>query len=251
MSEIELSVADQVATLTLNRPPVNALSSSMMQALVGALQEADRRDDVRAVLITGAGRCFSAGLDLKEQLAAIEAGEPGPARLGPAMYRALLEGGKPTVAAINGPALGGGLGIAASCCILVASTEARVGIPEVDVGMLGGARHAMRLLGHSTVNRMLLTGHQLDAQELHRRGVVEACVPPAELLSFARGIALQIASKDPLAVRMARRSLARVEGMGVLAGYEAEMALAEELSRTPGAQAAMRAFVQRSARGPR
>lgn len=250
MDGIALSVAERVATITLDRPPVNALSAATMQALIAALQEADARDDVRAVIVTGAGRCFSAGLDLKEQLAAFEAGEPGPARFGPAMYRALLGGAKPTVAAINGPALGGGLGIAASCCILVASTEARFGIPEVDVGMLGGARHAMRLLGHSTVNRMLLTGHQLDAQELHRRGVVEACVPPAELLPFARGIALQIAAKDPLAVRMARQSLARVEDMGVLEGYELEMQLAGELSRSPGARAAMRAFVERSARRP-
>ena len=248
MNEIEFSVADRIATITLDRPPVNALSSSTMQGLIDALGEVDARDDVRAVVLTGAGRCFSAGLDLKEQLAAIEAGTPGPARLGPAMYRALLEGSKPTVAAINGPALGAGVGIAASCCILVASTEARFGIPEVDVGMLGGARHAMRLLGHSTVNRMLLTGHQLDARELHRRGVVEDCVPPAELLPFAREIALQIAAKDPLAVRMARRSLARVEDMGVLEGYEYEMSLAEELSRTPGAQAAMRAFVEGGAR---
>lgn len=249
MDGIELEVDGHVATITLNRPPVNALCSSMMQALVDALGEADARDEVRAVVITGAGRCFSAGLDLREQLDAIEAGEPGPARLGPAMYRALLGGVKPTVAAINGPAMGGGLGIAASCCILVASTEARFGIPEVDVGMLGGARHAMRLLGHSTVNRMLLTGHQLDAAELWRRGVVEACLPPAELLSHAQAIAGQIAAKDPLAVRMARQSLARVEGMGVLDGYELEMALADELSHSPGARAAMRAFVARGAKG--
>lgn len=244
MDGIRFEVAEGVATITLDRPPVNALSAGMMRALIEALREADRRDDVRAVILTGAGRCFSAGLDLKEQLAAIDAGRPGPARLGAAMYDALLNGRKPTVAAINGPALGAGVGMSASCCILVAAQEARFGLPEIDVGMLGGARHALRLLGHSTVNRMLLTGHQLDAAELHRRGVVEACLPAQELMPFARSIALEIAAKEPEAILLARRSLARVETMGVLDGYVYEMSLAEELSAMPGPRAAMRGFVE-------
>lgn len=248
MPTVRFEVADRIATITLDRPPVNALSSLAITEFTAALRVADSDDTVRAVIVTGAGRCFTAGLDLKEQYAAIEAGEAGPARLGPAMYRALLEGVKPTIAAINGPALGAGVGIAASCCILVASSDARFGLPEIDVGMLGGARHAMRILGHSTVNRMLLTGHQLDARELLERRVVEACVPPAELLDCARSIAGEIASKDPLAIRMARRSLARIETMGVLDGYEYEMALARELSASPGARAAMAGFVGGGAR---
>lgn len=244
MDGVRFEVAQGVATITLDRPPVNALSAAMIRALVAALREADRREDVRAVILTGAGRCFSAGLDLKEQLAAIESGRPGPARLGAAMYDALLNGRKPTVAAINGAALGAGVGMAASCCILVAAREAKFALPEIDVGMLGGARHALRLLGHSTVNRMLLTGHALEAAELHRRGVVEACLPADELLPYARGIALEIAAKDPEAILLARRSLARVEQMGVLDGYVYEMSLAEELSAQPGPRAAMRAFVE-------
>jgi enoyl-CoA hydratase len=242
MNGIDLDVDGHVATITLNRPPVNALSFAMMQALIEALRTVDARDDVRAVVLTGAGRCFSAGVDLKEQLQALEAGRPGPASVGPAMYDALLNGRKPTIAAINGPALGAGVGISASCCILVASETARYGLPEIDVGMLGGARHAMRVLGHSTVNRMLLTGHQLDAAELYRRGVVEACLPPAGLLPYARAIAVEIASKDPNAVLLARRSLARVEDMGVLDGYTYEAGLADALANTPGGRAAMQAF---------
>tara|TARA_R110002012_G_scaffold309972_2_gene517400 strand:- start:41 stop:526 length:486 start_codon:yes stop_codon:yes gene_type:complete len=161
------------------------------------------------------------------------------------MYDALLHGRKPTIAAINGPALGAGLGIAASCCILVASENTRVGIPEVAVGMLGGARHAQRLLGHSTVNRMLLTGHQLDAQELYHRRVIEACLAPDELMPYAEKIAAEIAAKDPNAVQMARKSLAEVEEMGVLAGYCQEMELATELGKTENARNAMRAFLKR------
>jgi len=246
MSEVELSVADHVATITLNRPPVNALSISMMAALIDALRWVDDADEVRAVVITGAGRCFSAGVDLKEQLAALENDRPGPGNMGAALYEALLGGCKPTIAAINGPALGAGVGIAASCCILVASETARFGLPEIDVGMLGGARHAMRVLGHSVVNRMLLTGHQLDAAELYRRGVVEACLPPSELLPYAHAIAAEIAAKDPRAVRLARQCLAQVESMELLAGYRYEMSLAEALGTTTEARDAMRAFTQRS-----
>ncbi len=245
MSDIDLSVAEHVATITLSRPPVNALTLGMMQELVEALKAADADDEVRAVILTGQGRCFSAGVDLREQLAALESGTPGPPSVGLDMYDALLNSRKPSIAAINGPALGAGLGIASSCCILVASESTYVGIPEVNVGMLGGARHAMRLLGHSTVNRMLLTGHQLDARELFHRRVIEACLPQEELMPYARTIAREIAEKDPAAVQMARKSLADVEQMGVLEGYGLEMGLATELGKTENARNAMRAFLQR------
>ena len=245
MSDVLFSVRNHIATITLNRPPVNALSLSMMTAFVDALEEADRNDEVRAAIITGRGRCFSAGVDLKEQLSALESDQPGPASMGARMYDALLNGRKPTVAALNGPALGAGLGIVASCCILVASDNTRVGIPEVDVGMLDGARHALRLLGHSTVNRMLLTGHQLDASELYPRRGIEACLPIDELMPYVEGIASQIASKDATAVQMARKSLAEVEDMGVLDGYRLEMELATQLGKTENAHNAMRAFLKR------
>lgn len=141
-----------VATLTLDRPPVNALDMPTMQALIDALHQVAQDTRIRVAILTGAGRCFSAGVDLKVQLAA--------------------EG-------------------------------AVVGLPEIDVGALGGARHAMRLLGHSTVNRMLLTGRRLGADELARRGAIEACLPPANLLPAALAIAREIAGKDPTAIRLA------------------------------------------------
>ena len=186
---IELSVSEHIGMVVLARPPVNALSYEMIRELIEALSAMDANPDVRVVVLTGQGRCFSTGVDLKQQLHALETGSAGPASLGMELYHALLHGKKPTIAAINGPALGAGLGIAASCCILAASENAVFGIPEINVGMLGGARHAMRLLGHSTVNRMLLTGLQLTAEELHRRGAIEACLKESELMPFAYHIA--------------------------------------------------------------
>ena len=240
---IETSVSGHVGTITLARPPVNALSLAMIRDLIAALTAMDADTDVRAVILTGAGRCFSAGVDLKEQLAALEADTPGPISIGAELYRALLNGRKPTIAAINGPALGAGLGMAASCCILAASETAVFGIPEINVGMLGGARHAMRLLGHSTVNRMLLTGYQLSAQEMVRRGAIEACLPLDQLIPFAHGIAQEICARDPGAVQMARESLARVEDVGVLDGYCLEMEAATELGHTAQSRDAMRRFL--------
>jgi len=233
-----------VATLTLDRPPVNALDAPAMQALIDALRLVAQDDGIRVAILTGAGRCFSAGVDLKAQLAALDAGAGGPMDLGVAMYDALLHSPKPLIAAINGPALGAGLGIAASCNILLAAEGAVVGLPEIDVGALGGARHAMRLLGHSTVNRMLLTGHRIGAEELARRGAIEACLPAADLLPAARAIAREIAAKDPTAIRLACQCLADVEVMPVLDGYAHESRLGRQLGDTPAAQALMRGFVQ-------
>jgi enoyl-CoA hydratase/carnithine racemase len=155
-----------------------------------------------------------------------------------------LNGRKPTIAAVNGPALGGGLGMAASCCMIVASETAVFGIPEIKVGMLGGARHAMRLLGHSAVNRMLLTGEPLTAQEMLRRGAIEACLPGEDVMPYARDLARQIAERDPVAVQMARATLAEIEGLGVLEGYRREMVAARELGGMPSAQQAMRRFLE-------
>lgn len=248
MTPVLLHRDGAVATLTLDRPPVNALDLPTMQALIDALREVADDDGIRAAVITGAGRCFSAGVDLKAQLAALEVGGHGPMDMGVALYDALLHSPKPLIAAINGPALGAGLGIAASCHILLAAEGAVVGLPEIDVGALGGARHALRLLGHSTVNRMLLTGHRLDAAELARRGVVEACLPADALLPAAQAIARQIAAKHPLAVRLACQSLAAVETLPVLEGYAFESRLARQLGETPAAQALMRGFLDHSTR---
>ncbi|MES2714187.1 MAG: enoyl-CoA hydratase-related protein [Pseudomonadota bacterium] len=234
-----------VATLTLRRPPVNALNVPTLQALLDALAEVAQDDGLRVAILTGAGRCFSAGVDLQAQLAALETGGPGPMDLGVALYGALLYSPKPLIAAINGPALGAGLGIAASCNILLAAQGAVVGLPEIDVGALGGARHALRLLGHSTVNRMLLTGMRIGAEELARRGAIEACLPADELLPAARAIALEIAAKDPQAVRLACQCLAAVEVMPVLEGYAYESRLGRQLGETPAAQALMRGFLHR------
>lgn len=245
MATVHLDVSGPIATIVLARPPVNALDVPMMRALLAALRQVETSPDIRVAILTGEGRCFSAGVDLKAQLTALEDGGIGPMDLGVELYDTLLHGSKPLVAAINGHALGAGLGMAASCNILVAAEGVEFGLPEIDVGALGGARHAMRLLGHSTVNRMLLTGHRLKAEELARRGAIEACLPPGELMAFANAIASEIAGKDPVAMTLARQCLASVEVMPVLEGYAFESRLGRQLGESPAAQDLMRQFLSR------
>ena len=247
MPSIRLEQADSIATIVLGRPPVNALDAPMMRSLIDALRHVHASPDIRVAILTGEGRCFSAGVDLKAQLAALEAGGAGPMDLGVELYETMLLGSKPLIAAVNGHALGAGLGMAASCNILVAAQGAEFGLPEIDVGALGGARHALRLLGHSTVNRMLLTGHRLTAEALAGRGVIEACLPAGELLPYAQAIALEIAAKDPMAIALARQCLATVEVMPVLEGYAFESRLARQLGESDEAQALMRRFLSRRA----
>ncbi len=245
MATVHLDVSGPIATIVLARPPVNALDVPMMQALLAALHQVEASPDIRVAILTGEGRCFSAGVDLKAQLAALEGGGIGPMDLGVELYDTLLHGSKPLIAAVNGHALGAGLGIAASCNILVAAEGVEFGLPEIDVGALGGARHAMRLLGHSTVNRMLLTGHRLKAEELARRGAIEACLPPGDLMAFANTIASEIAGKDPVAMALARQCLASVEVMPVLEGYAFESRLGRQLGESQAAQDLMRQFLSR------
>src|SRR3546814_1563544 len=117
-----------------------------------------------------------------------------------------MEVSKRVVAASNGPAFGGWLCRAASCDSLGTSSAASIGLPEIDVGLLGGGRHAMRLFGHSLTRRMMLTGYRLPAAELYRLGVVEACVAPDALMPAALAFAHEIASKSPAATVLAKRS---------------------------------------------
>jgi len=247
MPSVRLEQAGSIATIVLSRPPVNALDAPMMRALIEALRQVFASPDIRVAILTGEGRCFSAGVDLKAQLAALEDGGAGPMDIGVELYETLLRGTKPLIAAVNGHALGAGLGIAASCNILVAAQGAEFGLPEIDVGALGGARHAMRLLGHSTVNRMLLTGHRLTAEVLASRGAIEACLPSNDLLGYAQEIALEIAGKSPAAIALACQCLSSVEVMPVLEGYAFESRLARQLGESDEAQGLMRRFLSRRA----
>ncbi|MGI9616026.1 MAG: enoyl-CoA hydratase/isomerase family protein [Acidimicrobiales bacterium] len=244
---VDCVVADHVATVTMNRPPVNAISKELLTELTYVFDSFSDRDDVRAAVLTGEGKIFCAGADIKGRAGTVP--EPGErwqsSRLSRETFHAIVECQVPVVAAINGPALGAGLALAASCDILLTSDRGVLGLPEINVGLLGGGRHAMRLFGHSKARMLMFTGQRLDGQELYRLGVVEACVAHDDLMPAALELAGQIAAKSPVAVRLAKHAMNTIEEMPLRDGYRFEQGMTAELSKYEDSAEAMLAFAEK------
>ncbi len=242
-------VEDHIALVTMDAPPVNAQGPQFHADMMTVMDGVSDLDDVRVVVLTGAGRTFSAGADIKSRAGS----EPQPgdhwqrSRSARECFHSVMECRKPVIGAINGAALGAGLAVVASCDILVASEKAVVGLPEIDVGLLGGGRHTKRLFGHSLSRRMMLTGYRVDGPELYRLGVVEACVAPDQLMEAALGLAREIAGKSPVAIKLAKHALNTIEEMTLRDGYRFEQNMTGELSKTEDSKEAMRAFVEKRA----
>ncbi|MBS0243850.1 MAG: enoyl-CoA hydratase/isomerase family protein [Proteobacteria bacterium] len=243
MKLIDVKVADGIAVVTMNNPPVNAQNAEFNIEMAYAFDMISDRKDARVAVLTGAGKCFSAGADLKSRPDKSKPGERWQHnRRARESYHAVRECTKPVIAAINGVALGAGLAVAASADILVAAEEAMLGLPEINVGLLGGGKHTQRLFPHSTLRRMMLTGYRVPGKELYRLGVVEACVPLAELMPYAMGIAAEIAAKSPAAIRLAKRTLNTIEDMTLRDGYRYEQNMTTELGEHPDSAEAQAAF---------
>lgn len=247
--QLQVSIEGHVALLTMNNVPVNALSRTLNDELTTALDIISETDDVRVVVLTGAGKVFCAGADLKGRAQNIkEAGDlPAHSRRTRECFHAIRECAKPVIAALNGPALGSGLAIAASSDILFASESACLGLPEINVGLLGGGKHGMRLFSHSMLRRMMLTGYRVPASELYRLGIVEACVPTEQLLPTVMAIAQEIASKSPIAVCKAKHTLNTIEDMSLRDGYRYEQDMTAIIAATEDAKEAQRAFLEKRA----
>ncbi|OZM78793.1 enoyl-CoA hydratase/isomerase family protein [Pseudonocardia sp. MH-G8] len=207
--EVLLEVADRIATITLNRPAkLNAVTPEMSEALVRAVQWCDTTDDVRAIVVTGAGeRAFSAGSDVREL---DRYATPWDFRNRTDYCDAIRAARTPTIAAVNGYALGGGLETALSCDIRIASRTASFGAPEITLGWIGGGGMTTFLahaIGPSNTAYMTMTGDRVDAQRALAWHLVTEVVEPADLLPRAREIAATIASRAPIAAETAKVNL--------------------------------------------
>lgn len=236
-----------IALVTFDNPPVNAHSSQLLEETAATFDAISDRDDIRVAILTGAGKIFCAGADIKNR-----SGKPREAgdhwqgsRTAREAYHSIRECQKPVIGALNGPALGGGLAFAASCDMLVASEKGCLGLPEIDVGLLGGGRHAQRLFGHSRLRRMMLTGMRVFGPELYRLGIVEACVSADELLPTSLALAREVAAKSPIAIKMAKHALNTIEELSLRDGYRFEQTMTGQLSQTEDSKEAMRAFVEK------
>ncbi|SPF52406.1 3-hydroxypropionyl-coenzyme A dehydratase [Candidatus Sulfopaludibacter sp. SbA4] len=194
-----------VALITVNRPDkLNALSGAVVAELRDAFERVAGDRSIRAAILTGAGeKAFVAGADINELavLSPIQALEF--ARRGQQAFRSLETMGKPSVAAVNGYALGGGLELAMACTVRFASENARLGQPEVKLGIIpgyGGTQRLPRLVGRGRALEVLLSGEPLTAAEAHRIGLVNAIVPQNELLSYSRAWLQKVIANAPVAV---------------------------------------------------
>jgi enoyl-CoA hydratase len=149
------------------------------------------------------------------------------------------------IAAVNGPALGAGMGLAVCCDIIMASENAVFGLPEIDIGLMGGVRHTMRLMPLSLTRKMVLSGYRVPAAELYRRGIIEECVPLDQLMPAAMKLANEIAKKSPMALKLAKRAINTVETMGLKDGYRFEQNLTVEMTQHEDSKEAMRAFLEK------
>jgi enoyl-CoA hydratase len=199
-----VSVQDRIATLTVSRPDkLNALNAALIGELGAAIDDMQSRDDVAAVILTGAGRAFVAGADISEleNVSAVDGRRL--ARRGQAIFRRFETSPKPTVAAVNGFALGGGCELAMSCHIRVASEAAKFGQPEVKLGVIpgyGGTQRLPRLVGRGRALQLLLTGEMIDAQEAYRIGLVNRVVAADQLMPTATAMIQQMLMNAPLGV---------------------------------------------------
>jgi enoyl-CoA hydratase len=246
---LRVEVQNYVATVWLNNAPVNAVNTQMLLDLALAMDTFGDDPNVRCVILTGEGRVFCAGADLKNrgQMLDQPGGLPQHSRRTRELFHSIRECPKPVIAALNGAALGAGVGMAASCDILIAAEGASLGLPEIDVGLLGGVKHAQRLFSHSRLRRMMLTGMRVSAEELYRLGIVEACVPADKLLEEASAIANQIASKSPTSIRLLIQTANAIENMSLRDGYRYEQDMTAQVSKTDDAKEARQAFLEKRA----
>lgn len=243
---------NSIAYVTVNRPKVlNALNMATMSDLRSAFQDARDDSSIRVVLLTGSGeKAFIAGADIGElqKLSPVEAKEY--THRGQSVLDLIENLGKPVIACINGFALGGGCEVAMACTMRLASDNARLGQPEVKLGLVpgyGGTQRLPRLVGKGMAMQLNLTGEMITAQEAHRIGIVNEVVPSAELLPRAEAIAAKIVANAPLAIRYCMEAVNKGLDMTLAEGLFLEATLFAVTCATEDKKEGTSAFLEKRA----
>lgn len=251
MSDVLLieKLEGRVALLTINRPEVlNALNGEVRCALVGALDALRSDDDVRAIVLTGAGeKAFIAGADIgefKDMTAVMQYRKMQASNI----YSEMERMPKPIIAMINGFCLGGGCELAMACDIRVASDRARLGQPEINLGIIpggGGTQRLPRLVGEGRAMKLIYTGEMVSAEEAERIGLVDQVVPADELKERTLELARVIASKSPIALQAAKESILAARRMPMDEGLKFERAWFGLLFSTRDMEEGVSAFLEK------
>lgn len=236
-----------VGILTLHRPQqLNALSYALVKELSLAMEAFDQDEEIRAIVLTGGEKVFAAGADIKEMVDATPFDERLQGRL---VFRDRINRiSKPIIAAVSGYALGGGCELAMSCDIIIASETARFGQPEINIGVIpgsGGTQRLTRIIGKHRAMGMVLTGEHMSALEAERCGLVNKVVPVELLLEEAKSIARKIATKSPLAVKLAKEAILKADNTSLDEGLDFERKSFFLLFASEDRREGMRAFIEK------
>jgi enoyl-CoA hydratase/carnithine racemase len=233
-----------IAEIVIDVPPVNALNVAGWFSLADATRAAGADPEVRVVIIRAEGKGFCAGVDIKE-LQADPTAIIGVNRGCYAAFAAVYECEVPVIAAVHGFCLGGGIGIAGNADMIVASSDATFGLPEVDRGALGAATHLARLVPQHRMRAMVYTGEKATAEELREYGSVHRVVERDALPAAARELAATIAAKSPTIIRRAKESLNGIDPVDVKRSYRFEQGFTYELNIAGVSDEARQAFIDK------
>lgn len=244
---VKLEVDGGVGTIRLDRPPMNAFSAQVQEELRACAEEASRRADVRAVIVYGGEKVFAAGADVKEMSAMTYADMAGRARRLSACFGAMSEIPKPTVAAITGYALGGGMEVALGCDRRICGDNAKMGQPEILLGIIpggGGTQRMTRLIGASRAKDIIFTGRMVRADEALAIGLVDQVVPADDVYTAARTWAEQFVHGPAAALAAAKRAIDGGLDTDLRTGLDIEAEMFAALFATDDGREGMRSFVE-------
>jgi enoyl-CoA hydratase len=236
-----------VLLITIDRPPVNAMSLDAHRELLGALRSVETPDpgqaDIRCIVLTGAGdRAFVAGGDVGELGSMDAASALERTRVIRNVFDAIRRNPVPVIGAINGHALGSGMVMVAQCDIVYAAENASFGLPEINVGVMGGTKHLARIVPEKVMRWMALTGNRVDAHFLHRLGVIQQVLPRDQVLAAALRAADDICAKSPASVRLMKEVVNLTEHMNLEDGYHVETYATAIIKTHPDSMEAAQAF---------
>jgi len=244
---VERDEERRVALLRFNRPKqLNALNGAVMDALCSALEELDRDDAIRVLVVTGNERAFAAGADIGEMAGASPIDMLRTNRI--AQWDRVRRIGKPVIAAVAGWCLGGGCELAMALDLIVAAESAKFGQPEINIGVIpgaGGTQRLTRAVGKSAAMEMILTGEPIDAREAHRLGLVARVVPNELVVEDALALAAKIATKSPLALRLAKEAVNAAYEMSLTDALAHERRLFYLLFASEDQKEGMAAFLEK------
>lgn len=210
-SAIIVEKNEGIGTITLNRPPFNPLNSQVYRELAAAAAELEADPGVRAVIITGAGeKAFAAGADINEMKNMTPVDMYHFIKVAAGAYNVIDSMGKPTIAALNGLTLGGGCELALACDFRIAAGSVKIGLPEVNLGIIpggGGTQRLPRLVGASRAKELMFLGEAIDAEQAEKIGLVNRVAPAGKVMDEARALAGKLSRKSPVAVRMLKESI--------------------------------------------